>query len=224
MHVLVVDTATPAVTVAVAEIDGTTVSAGSVQVTVNPRAHGELLAPGIRTALSEAGIGMPDLGAVVAGIGPGPYTGLRVGLVTATAIGQALGVPTYGVCSLDGIGAAVPESGRVVAATDARRREIYWRVYEKGTPITKPAVDKPDTVAERIIALGVGRAVGEGAVRYADVLRVPVTDQPRYPDPLVLAGIAADRVRSGAPSEALTPLYLRRPDAAIPTGRKPVLH
>lgn len=224
MHVLVVDTATPAVTVAVAEIDGTTVSARSVQVTVNPRAHGELLAPGIRTALSEAGIGMPDLGAVVAGIGPGPYTGLRVGLVTATAIGHVLGIPTYGVCSLDGIGATRPDSGRVVAATDARRREIYWRVYENGAPITEPAVDRPDTVAERIVALGVGRALGEGAARYADVLHVPVTDQPSYPDPMVLARLAADRVRAGAPSEPLTPLYLRRPDAAIPTGRKPVLH
>ncbi len=224
MHVLVVDTATPAVTVAVAEIDGTAVSARSVQVTVNPRAHGELLAPGIRTVLSEAGIGMPELCAVVAGIGPGPYTGLRVGLVTATAIGQALGIPTYGVCSLDGIGTARPEPGRVVAATDARRREIYWRVYENGVPITEPAVDRPDTVAERIAALGVGGAVGEGAVRYADVLRVPVTGQPCYPDPLVLARLAAERVRAGAPGEALTPLYLRRPDAAIPQGRKPVLH
>jgi tRNA threonylcarbamoyl adenosine modification protein YeaZ len=224
VHVLVVDTATPAVTVAVAEIDGPTVNAEAVRVTVNPRAHGELLAPGIRAALAEAGVGVADLGAVVAGIGPGPYTGLRVGLVTATAIGQALGVPTYGVCSLDGIGAAVPESGRVVAATDARRREIYWRVYEKAIPITEPAVDRPDAVAERIAALGVGRAVGEGAIRYADVLHVPVTDQPQYPDPLVLARLAAGRVRSGAPSEPLTPLYLRRPDAAIPTGRKPVLH
>jgi tRNA threonylcarbamoyl adenosine modification protein YeaZ len=222
VHVLVVDTATPAVTVAVAEIDGTTVTARSVQVAVNPRAHGELLAPGIRAALSEAGIGMSDLGAVVAGVGPGPYTGLRVGLVTAAAISQVLGVPSYGVCSLDGIGAAEPEPGRLVAATDARRREIYWRVYENANPVTEPAVDRPDAVAERIAALGVTRAVGEGAFRYADVLGVPV-GEPHHPDPLVLAGIAAERIRSGAPGEPLTPLYLRRPDVAAPAGRKPVL-
>lgn len=222
MYALVLDTATPAVTAAVVELTGAAVTVRSVRTTVNPRAHGELLAPGIRAALAEAGVAMPELGAVVAGVGPGPYTGLRVGLVTAIAIGQVLGVPSYGVCSLDGIGGADPGPGRLVAATDARRHEIYWRVYEKAMPVTEPAVDRPDVVAGRIAVLGVTRAAGEGAVRYADALGVPA-GEPRFPDPLTLAGIAADRMRSGAPSEPLAPLYLRRPDAVVPAGRKPVL-
>ncbi|HEX2418042.1 MAG TPA: tRNA (adenosine(37)-N6)-threonylcarbamoyltransferase complex dimerization subunit type 1 TsaB [Micromonosporaceae bacterium] len=223
MYVLVVDTATPAVTAAVVEVNPGAVILRSVRTTVNPRAHGELLAPAIRTVLDDVDVAMPDLGAVIAGVGPGPYTGLRVGLVTATAIAQVLDVPSYGVCSLDGIGGSDPAAGRLLAATDARRREIYWRVYERAAPVTEPAVDRPDAVAERIAALAVTRAVGEGALRYADVLGVP-TGEPHYPDPLVLAGIAAERIRSAAPSEPLTPLYLRRPDVAAPATRKPVLH
>ncbi|MGH3716760.1 MAG: tRNA (adenosine(37)-N6)-threonylcarbamoyltransferase complex dimerization subunit type 1 TsaB, partial [Micromonosporaceae bacterium] len=172
--------------------------------------------------LSEAGTGAGALGAVVAGVGPGPYTGLRVGLVTAVSLGHALGVPTYGVCSLDGIGAASTAPGRLVAATDARRREIYWRVYEFGAPLTDPAVNQPAAVAEQLAALGVTRAAGDGATRYAAELRLD-PDEPRYPDPLVLARVAADRIRAGAPTEPLTPLYLRRPDAAEPGTRKPVL-
>ncbi|MGH3731194.1 MAG: tRNA (adenosine(37)-N6)-threonylcarbamoyltransferase complex dimerization subunit type 1 TsaB [Micromonosporaceae bacterium] len=223
MYVLVVDTATPAVTAALVDLTDSDVTVAAVRTTINPRAHGELLTPSIDTVLAEAGAAPRGLTAIVAGVGPGPYTGLRVGLVTATAMGQALGVPTYGVCSLDGIGAASTAPGTVVAATDARRREIYWRGYESGAPITDPAVDRPDVVAERLPALGVGLVVGEGAHRYPDVLGVPVADQPLYPDPGTLARIAAERVRTAAPSEALTPLYLRRPDAVEPGARKPVL-
>jgi tRNA threonylcarbamoyl adenosine modification protein YeaZ len=223
VYVLVVDTATPAVTAALADVGPSEVAIRASRTTVNARAHGELLTPQISDVLAEAGIRPADLEAVVAGVGPGPYTGLRVGLVTATAMGQALGVPTYGVCSLDGIGAASAEPGRLVAATDARRREIYWRAYDSGAPITDPAVDQPAAVAQQLQSLGIVRALGDGAVRYAEVLAVPVEDEPRYPDPLTLARLAADRVRTAAPTEALTPLYLRRPDATLPGTRKPVL-
>ena len=223
MYVLVVDTATAAVTAGVVELTDSEVMPIASRITVNARAHGELLSPGIADALAGAGIGPAGIGAIVAGVGPGPYTGLRVGLVTATAMGQALGVPTYGVCSLDGIGAATAEPGRLVAATDARRREIYWRAYEAGVPFTEPAVDRPDAVAARLESLGVTGAAGDGALRYAETLGVPVTEDHRYPDPLTLARLAADRIRDIAPSEPLTPLYLRRPDAALPGARKPVL-
>ena len=66
-------------------------------------------------------------------------------------------------------------------------------------------------------------AVGDGALRYADVLGLPVRDEPRYPAPAALAALAADRVPGKAPGEPLTPLYLRRPDAVAPAARKPVL-
>lgn len=221
MHVLVVDTATPAVTAALVEVAGG-VAVRASRVTVDPRAHAEALAPQVEAVLAEAGIAAGELDAIVAGVGPGPYTGLRVGLVTAASLGHALGVPTYGVCSLDGIGAATSEPGRLVAATDARRHEIYWRVYEAGAPLTDPAVARPDAVAEQLSALGVTCAAGDGATRYADQLGLPA-GEPRYPDPLTLARLAADRIRDRAPSEPLTPLYLRRPDAAEPGARKPVL-
>ena len=223
MRILVVDTATPAVTAALASVDESGVTLGPARVTVNPRAHGELLSPAIQSVLAEAQLNPSDLAAIVAGVGPGPYTGLRVGLVTATAMGQALGIPAYGVCSLDGIGAATSEPGRLLVATDARRREIYWRVYEASNPLTEPAVDQPAEVATQLSELGVTRAAGDGALRYAEVLGIPVADQPRYPDPAALARVAAERVLTAAPSEPLTPLYLRRPDAALPGARKPVL-
>mgnify|MGYP001949749359 CR=1 FL=1 len=218
-----VDTATPAVSAALVEVTPSEVTSVAARTTINARAHGELLSPSIASLLTETSVSVTDLAAIVAGVGPGPYTGLRVGLVTATAMAQALGIPTYGVCSLDGLGAAAADSGTVLVATDARRREVYWRVYDAGRPITDPAVDRPADLVPRLAEWGVTTAVGEGAQRYAETLGLPVADSPRYPDPVTLARLAAERVRAGAPSEPLTPLYLRRPDATLPGARKPVL-
>jgi len=212
--VLVLDTATPAITAAVASVTDT-VEVLAERVTVDARAHGELLAPSIDAVLHEAGATPPDLAAVVAGLGPGPFTGLRVGLVTAAALADTLDIPAYGVGTLDALGWAA--TGRVLVATDARRREIYWAVYEDGKRLAGPAVDRP---AE--LTLDVEAAVGDGALRYADVLGVPVRDTPRYPPAAGLAALAAPRVREKAPSEQLVPLYLRRPDAVEPGAPKAV--
>ena len=214
MLVLVLDTATPAITAAVASVTDT-VEVLAERVTVDARAHGELLAPSIDAVLHEAGATPPDLAAVVAGLGPGPFTGLRVGLVTAAALADTLDIPAYGVGTLDALGWAA--TGRVLVATDARRREIYWAVYEDGKRLAGPAVDRP---AE--LTLDVEAAVGDGALRYADVLGVPVRDTPRYPPAAGLAALAAPRVREKAPSEQLVPLYLRRPDAVEPGAPKAV--
>jgi tRNA threonylcarbamoyl adenosine modification protein YeaZ len=216
--VLVLDSATPAVTAALARVGPTAVDLLAERVTVDAHAHGELLAPQIDAVLAEGGAKPADLAAVVVGVGPGPFTGLRVGLVTAAAFGQVLGIPAYGVCSLDALGWRQP--GRLLVATDARRKEVYWAEYLDGTRVEGPAVDAPATVARRSRA---ERALGDGALRYAETLGRPVADEPRYPPAAGLAALAADRVRARAPSEPLTPLYLRRPDAAAPAGRKPVL-
>lgn len=218
--VLVVDSATPAVTAALAEITDGGVVLRAERRAVDAKAHGELLAPAVEAVLAEAGARPRDLGAIVAGLGPGPFTGLRVGLVTAASMGQALDIPTYGVCSLDALGQA---GGRVLAATDARRREVYWAAYDGGTRLSEPAVDAPAAVAERVADLRLTNAVGDGAHRYADVLGLPVRDEPRYPPAAELAALAADRVRAKAAGERLTPLYLRRPDAVAQAARKPVL-
>lgn len=245
MLVLCVDSSTPAVTAALADVsDGpdrplAALSAGpdgaltmiARRRTVDARAHGELLAPHVAAVLAEAGASPRDLGAIVAGLGPGPFTGLRVGLVTAVSMGQTLGIPTYGVCSLDAIGhaaARVVDHGPVLVATDARRREVYWAVYQagrrgSGVPVTGPAVGAPAEAAATAAGLGVVAAVGEGALRYRDALGVPVLDEPCYPPPEALLALAVERVAAGAAGERLTPLYLRRPDAVAPGARKAVL-
>ncbi|HEX6968996.1 MAG TPA: tRNA (adenosine(37)-N6)-threonylcarbamoyltransferase complex dimerization subunit type 1 TsaB [Micromonosporaceae bacterium] len=224
MLVLVVDSSTPAVTAALAAVTADGVVLRAQRRAVNPRAHGELLAPQVQAVLDETGISARELAAIVAGAGPGPFTGLRVGLVTAASMGQVLGIPTYGVCSLDALGLAAAGDGRVLVATDARRREIYWAVYEAdGGRLSGPDVDSPAAVAERVKELGVEVAVGEGAQRYADALGLPVRPQPVYPPADALAALAAERVRAGAPTERLTPLYLRRPDAVAASTRKSVL-
>ncbi|MDM4720756.1 tRNA (adenosine(37)-N6)-threonylcarbamoyltransferase complex dimerization subunit type 1 TsaB [Micromonospora sp. WMMA1363] len=224
MLVLVVDSSTPAVTAALVEVTAGGVETRAYRRTVDARAHGELLAPQVDGVLADAGARPTDLAAVVAGLGPGPFTGLRVGLVTAATMGQVLGVPTYGVCSLDGLGHPVAAGEPVLAASDARRREIYWAVYDgAGQRIVGPEVSAPAVAAARARGLAVTVAVGDGAHRYAETLGLPVRAEPRYPAAAVLATLAAERLRAGAPGEPLTPLYLRRPDASAATARKPVL-
>jgi tRNA threonylcarbamoyl adenosine modification protein YeaZ len=187
------------------------------KVTVDGKAHGELLAPQISAALDLAGAGVRDLRAIVVGLGPGPFTGLRVGLVTAASMSDTLGIPAYGVCSLDAIGAGT--TGDALVATDARRREVYWATYHNGTRVSGPDVAKPADVDPD----GADHAIGEGALKYAEQLGLVVSPEATaYPQAEWLARLAADRVLAGAPTERLTPLYLRRPDAVEPAGRKKV--
>lgn len=154
MLVLAIDTSTPAVTAGVVSLSASspdpvspdtespdTVETLAVRVTVNPRAHAEVLTPHVLECLAEAGLTPADLNAVVVGVGPGPYTGLRVGMATGAAFGDALGVPVYGVCSLDAIAAAVPTTPSLLVVTDARRREIYWARYDGGVRVEGPAVN-----------------------------------------------------------------------------------
>ncbi|MEO8888804.1 MAG: tRNA (adenosine(37)-N6)-threonylcarbamoyltransferase complex dimerization subunit type 1 TsaB [Jatrophihabitantaceae bacterium] len=234
MLVLAIDTSSAAVTSAVAELDaaGPADADGlhgrAVRVTINARGHGEYLAPGIAACLAEAGASARELGAIVAGLGPGPFTGLRVGLVTAAVMGEMLDIPTYGVCSLDaiaghyaldgtgsGTGYGGPERPFLVA-TDARRKEVYWARYLGGVRVEGPAVSRPADVP-----MGSRAMAGAGARLYADVLGVPLFTQD-YPNATALLRCAVDRIRTGAPSEGLTPLYLRRPDAVPSATSKPV--
>lgn len=223
MRVLALDTATAATAVAVVAFGPGSGRPRTLAAweRVDPRAHGERLVPMIHEALAEAGARPGDLTAVVSGDGPGPFTGMRVGLVTAAAMAQALEVPAYGVCSLDGIGAATAP-GRSLVTTDARRREVYWAIYADGERVTEPAVDPPAVVAARASAYGVDRACGEGADRYREVLGFPVARDRLYPAPVLLAAAAHPRIESGAAGESLTPRYLRRADAAASHPPKPV--
>jgi len=183
--VLAIDTATPAVTAGIVKLDGIEVLAE--RVTVDARAHAEQLTPNVLGALADAGLTVDDLGAVVVGCGPGPFTGLRVGMATAAAYGHALGIPVHGVCSLDAIG--IDTVSEVLVVTDARRREVYWARYRDGVRVDGPAVDAPADVPGAAEALA----------------RPPV-----YPTAAGLVRAVADWTAEPAP---LIPLYLRRPDA-----------
>ncbi len=213
MLVLAIDTATPAVTAGVVALraDGPPEPLAA-RVIVDDRAHGELLMPSVRAVLAEAGVRAGELDAVVCGAGPGPFTGLRVGIVTAAAFGDGLGIGVHAVCSLDAI--ACEAGGPVLVATDARRREVYWARYDDaGARVTGPHVARPTEVP----TAGVPRAAGAAA----SLLDLPVVP-PAYPGVAWLVAVAAAALFSGAPAAPVTPLYLRRPDTAAPGTPKRV--
>jgi len=226
---LALDTATPAMTVALH--DGSRVLAG--QATVSSRRHGELLAAMIQQVLAAGGATRADLGAIAVGTGPGPYTGLRAGLVTARVLSSALGVPAVGVCTLDVIAreAAPAAAGReFIVAADARRKELYWARYTPdGRRVGEPMVGSPAEVALAAAAPGTAPATlspgpwpvaGEGPVLYPELGACPIP--PRYPDAARLAEIAALRLAEGGPPDPPEPLYLRKPDARVPGQPKRV--
>lgn len=216
MLVIAVDTATPAVTAGVVDVEEMLVLAQCV--TVDAKAHGELLTPHVQTALREAARTFADVDAIVCGVGPGPFTGLRAGMATAAALGQVLGKPVYPVCTLDAI--AADSAGPLLVASDARRKEVYWAAYDASSKrVTGPSVDKPADVVARIPSLAVERVAGNGATLYD--LGLPHTGQ-EYPTPLGLVRVARDDVLSAAKPRPFTPLYLRRPDAVEPGARKRV--
>jgi tRNA threonylcarbamoyl adenosine modification protein YeaZ len=195
--VLAIDTSTPAVTAGVVA-DGKLLAE---HVSVDARAHAERITPNVLAALADAGRSMADLDAVVVGCGPGPFTGLRVGMATASAYGHALGIPVYGVCSLDAIGGL--NSGEVLVVTDARRREIYWARYRDGVRIAGPAVSAPADVD------AAGAQSVAGSPDHAAMFGLPCVE-PLYPNSIGLVAAVADWSQ---PPESLVPLYLRRPDA-----------
>jgi tRNA threonylcarbamoyladenosine biosynthesis protein TsaB len=220
---LVLDTSSAAVTAGLVEFGaGSDPVVLAERVTVDARAHAELLIPSIQACLAEAGVRVAELSAVVAGLGPGPFTGLRVGLMTAAALSDATGLASYGVCSLDGIAAAHRDQEDLLVAGDARRKEIYWARYRHGRRLGDPAVSKPAAVRAELDGEPVGAAMaGAGARLYAEILGLPLLETD-YPSIAGLAACAAERVLGRAAGEVLVPLYLRRPDAVEPAARKPV--
>ncbi|MFD5097273.1 tRNA (adenosine(37)-N6)-threonylcarbamoyltransferase complex dimerization subunit type 1 TsaB [Amycolatopsis thailandensis] len=216
MLVLAIDTSTPAVTAGLVALDGDALESRGDRVTVDPRAHGELITPHALEAVKAAGVTLRDLDAIVCGVGPGPFTGLRAGMATAASLAHALGIPAHPVCSLDAIAADVaPGEAPFLVLTDARRREVYWAAYAAdGSRTDGPHVQRPADLETTIKV-----AAGDGALLYADALGVqPI--EPRFPSPLGLVKAAREDFQSEpAP---LTPLYLRRPDAVEPAARKKV--
>lgn len=207
--VLAVDTSTD-VCVGVAR-DGAVLARARL---ADNRAHVEQLAPLTTAVLAEAGEVLTDLDRIVVGLGPGPFTGLRVGVATAQMFAAALQLDLHQVCSLDVIAADWARSdtapaGDFLIATDARRKELYWARYDRtGARVDGPHVSKPADLPDLPVT-------GPGV----DVHPLPgAVPGPRSLDAGVMAALGGD-----LPSAGATPLYLRRPDAAEPSKPKTTL-
>lgn len=195
VFVLTLDTATPAVTAGVVDVGPRSVATLAEHVTVDRRAHGELLMPQALEAVRSADVTLRGLQAIVCGVGPGPYTGLRVGVMTASALSHSLGIPAYPVCSLDAIAFDVDADEPFIVLTDARRREVYWASYDaSAVRITGPHVGPVTDIDS-----GVDRRV-----------------EYDHPTPSGLAAAAQKELVNGEQPAALAPAYLRRPHVAEP--------
>ena len=244
MLVLALDTSTPTVTAGVVRLaqphellDPRADAPSSRPITVlaehtvtDPYAHAERLIPLAQAALAESRHRLPDLDAVVVGLGPGPFTGLRVGIATAAALGDALDIPVHGVPSHDALARCVgPLTGDLLVVTDARRREVYLSAYRRdGRRLFGPLVARPAAVPELLADHGVTPAAiaGAGASLLDGVVEGAVRRPAAVPaDPLSggLVERAAVALLTGAVPGPLTPLYLRRPDATEPGARRSVL-
>lgn len=197
--VLAIDSATPTVVAGIVDSESGEVLGETIL--ENCRDHNEQLVPATQAALKQAAKSFADLDAIVVGAGPGPFTGLRVGMATGAAFADALGIPVYGVCSLDAIAAQIP--GKVLVTSDARRREVYWAIYQDGARTFGPEVNAyADVDDEGFDAVNVPHNLQDKIVGTHDV----------YPTPAALVSLV-DFTRE---PEKLTPLYLRRPDAKEP--------
>jgi tRNA threonylcarbamoyl adenosine modification protein YeaZ len=206
---LAFDTATPQVTVALHDGDRVVAEYSATE----SMRHGEMLAPGIAEVLARAGALTQDVTAVAVGVGPGPFTGLRVGLVTARTMALALQIPVYGVCSLDILAAEAVDHGLgdFLVATDARRKEVYVASYADGWRESGPEVLKPaDAATDRVV-------VGRGATLYPESF--PNARGPEGPSAAVLCDVV---VRERYELLDPEPLYLRRPDTMEPHQPKKV--
>ncbi|MFW3169975.1 tRNA (adenosine(37)-N6)-threonylcarbamoyltransferase complex dimerization subunit type 1 TsaB [Geodermatophilus sp. CPCC 206100] len=208
MLVLALDTATPTLVAGVARWSpGGPAELLAERAVPSGNRHAELLTVAVRDVLAAAAVSLADVDAVVTGLGPGPFTGLRVGVVTAAALADARGLPALGVCSLDAIG-----SGARTVVTDARRKEVYWATYAAdGARTEGPGVVRPEELSAP------GPLVGDA--RFAERLGAAVT-----PAEVTTAGLlraAGPQLAHPSAGAALVPLYLRRPDAVPPTSFKP---
>lgn len=217
MTILAIDTSTDASTAALLRDDG---SARSDTV-IDARRHAEELAP----LLARLADPLPPLTCIAVGVGPGPYTGLRVGIATANALGLALGVPVVGICSLDAIAAEHADSGEAIVTSDARRREVYWARYIGGVRVDGPHVGRLEDLPAHAGAAALPVVTGQrpSALVMAQLARAWQGRPLAAIDPAALSAHGEDDGSTAAMLAGATlleprPLYVRRADAAMPTS------
>ncbi|UFU05701.1 tRNA (adenosine(37)-N6)-threonylcarbamoyltransferase complex dimerization subunit type 1 TsaB [Ruania halotolerans] len=211
--------------------DGATLAAAR---SADPRRHVETLTPMIVACLTGAEVTPDEITAVAVGTGPAPFTGLRVGLVTARTFALAQGIDVYGVSSLDALAdEALDETGgpELLVTTDARRREVYWARYRRTADrdvqqVAGPGVDSAVTVAaDHADLVAAGQVLGRGVALYPEPLAPEVSEEERAKrsalivDPARLGQLAAARAQRGT-SQPTDALYLRRPDVHMSPPRR----
>lgn len=237
MLILSLDTTTKAGSAAVLRDDEIlAVAAGNGE-----RTHGERLPGEIAAVLGRAGVAASALDLLVVASGPGAFTGLRIGLASMQGLAMSLDKPVIGVSALDALAWTMLQAGQepgVAIATwmDAQRGEVYAAMYDAADREDlhpwrvrqAPIVGPPDAIARGLLALHAGpvRAVGDGAIRFRDMLEAVSPDWTVEPDVPLLAPALAWIGRRGAargeagPPHALQPLYVRRPDAELERERR----
>ena len=215
MRLLALDTAMGRCTVAA--WDGSRLHARSDAMA---RGHQEALAPMAAAVLAGAGLAFDALQAVGATVGPGSFTGLRVGLAFAQGLGAALGVPVVGLPTLDALAASLPPGpGKVASVIDARRGQVYTRLFDGGTSVDEAQALAVEAFARRLDGMNDGgRLVGTGA----GLVTVPGWGAHPLdgPTPEALIRLTRAGLEGGGRAGAARPLYLRAPDA-VPSTRLP---
>jgi tRNA threonylcarbamoyladenosine biosynthesis protein TsaB len=194
--------------------DGEPIAVASEPMT---RGHQERLAPMLQAMLAQSGHGLDSVDRIAVTVGPGSFTGLRVGLAFAKGLGLALGKPVAGVASLEALAASAPSAGLCLALIDARRDQAYWQGFEDGAPVTPPQASGLADIVDWAVEAGrPARLVGPGAELLAQRFPEAECTPLAAPNPVAIARLAA-----GREPQAPTPLYLRTPDAKLPGGVDP---
>ncbi len=212
--ILAIDTCLGASSVAI--LDGDRVLAARSEPMT--RGHQERIGVLAREVAAEAGVKFPDLARIAVTVGPGSFTGLRVGLAFAKGLATALSIPCVGVSTLEALAAGVEGDGFVAAVLDARMGQVYLQVFDGGVALMAPDALDLGAAAARLAELHGGQSVtlvGSGAPLLAETLPGATVLTPAFPDPVAIARLAAARA---APTHSPRPLYLRAPYATLPAA------
>jgi tRNA threonylcarbamoyladenosine biosynthesis protein TsaB len=219
--ILGIDTATDQVGCAIGGHEGVLAACRSAR----GRRHAESLAPAIRTVTEQSGVALGELGAIAVDVGPGLFTGLRVGLATGITMAQTLGIPMLGISSLDLLAWSVRFTDRLIApVVDARRGEVFYALY-RPVPggvqrIDPPVVAPPEELLGELTARGEEcLLVGDGIIRHAELFTgldhgSRAGTGHAHPSPTALVDLAHHRAmrEEFVPPREIEPLYLRAPD------------
>ncbi|CAN7330877.1 tRNA (adenosine(37)-N6)-threonylcarbamoyltransferase complex dimerization subunit type 1 TsaB [Caulobacter sp. LjRoot300] len=212
--ILALDTCLGASSVAI--LDGETVRAARSEPMT--RGHQERIAVLAREVAAEAGVKFPDLTRIAVTVGPGSFTGLRVGLSFAKGLATALSIPCVGVNTLEALAASANAAGLVAGVLDAKMGQVYLQVFDGGKALMAPDALEVGVAAARLAELysgGPAALVGSGGPLVADVLPGATVLTLAYADPVAVARLAAARP---APGHSPRPLYLRAPYAVAPAA------